>query len=72
MSRKFVMLTLAFLSIAPSASVLFKIGVSPAISGDDTVTQNTGRTRETAEWANTWCTSPRQAIDYRCRKSGNR
>jgi hypothetical protein len=66
------MLTLAFLSIVPSALVLFKIGVSPAMSGYDTVTQNTGRTREAAEWANTWCTSPRGAIDYRCSKTGNR
>jgi hypothetical protein len=70
MSRKFVMLTLAFLSIAPSALVLF--GVSPAMSGYENVTQNTGPARETAEWANTWCTSPRQAIDYRCSKTGTR
>jgi hypothetical protein len=66
MSRKFVMLTLAFLSIVPSALVLFK---TPAMSGYETVTQNTGRAREAAEWANAWCTSPRQAIDYRCSKS---
>ena len=69
MSRKFVMLTLAFFSIVPSALVLFK---TPAMSGYETVTQNTGRARETAEWANTWCTSPRQAIDYRCSKTGTR
>jgi hypothetical protein len=69
MSRKFVMLTLAFLSIVPSALVLFK---TPALSGYETVTQNTSRARETAEWTNTWCTSPRQAIDYRCSKTGTR
>jgi hypothetical protein len=69
MSRKFVMLTLVFLSIVPSALVLFK---TPALSGNETVTQNAGRARETAEWANTWCTSPRQAIDYRCSKTGTR
>jgi len=63
------MLTLAFLSILPSALVLFK---KPALSGYETVTQSTGRVRETAEWANMWCTSPRQAIDYRCSKTGNR
>jgi hypothetical protein len=66
------MLTLAFLSIVPSALVLFKIGVSPATSGYETVTQNTSLAWETAEWANTWCTSPRQAIDHRCSKTGNR
>ena len=69
MSRKFVMLTLAFLSIVPSALILFK---TPALSGYETVTLNIGRARETAEWANTWCTSPRQAIDYRCSKTGTR
>jgi hypothetical protein len=69
MLRKFVMLTLASLSIVPSALVLFK---TPALSGYETITQNTGRGRETAEWANTWCTSPRQAIDYRCSKTGTR
>jgi len=67
MSGKFVMLTLAFLSTVPSALVLFK---TPALSGHETVTQNTGRARETAEWAKTWCTWPRKAIDYRCSKTG--
>jgi len=69
MSRKFVMLTIVFLSIVPSALILFK---TLALSGSETVTQNTGRARETAEWANTWCTWPRQAIDYRCSKTGTR
>ena len=69
MSRKFLMLTLASLSIVPSALVMFK---TPAMSGYETVTQSTGRAQETAEWANTWCTSPRQAIDYRCSKTGTR
>jgi hypothetical protein len=71
MTRKFVMPTLAFLSIVPSA-LMFTIGVSPATSAYETVAQNTGGAGEAAEWAKTWCTSPRQGIDHRCSSIGTR